>query len=500
MVANPILYIALPLFTAFLVPLLAKLWKPLVRIIPGLVLAYLAVMSVVLIQQVGPDKPIITMIAGWKAPWGINLVFTSFSGFIASLISILAFFIWLYSFKFKKVEFDDAQKYFILFMLLTAGSIGVVLTGDIFNMFVFVEITSLSAYALTTFYKGRDGAEAAFKFLLIGSFSSIMLLLGITILYAYTGTLNMAQLAMLMPQVPMHAKIVSFLLFFVALGIEAEMFPLNGWAPDAYSQAPGPIAASFAGILAKAGIYALIRVSYTIFDLGNDGGFELLLVMGLITMVVSELVAMRQENLRRMLAYSSMGQMGLIMIAFGLGTKEGIYAGLFIMFNHAVIKSLLFLASAYLVYYTSRKKISDLDGFGKLLPLTSLLFGLGAFAIVGLPPFSGFWSKLSLLIATADNHMEFVLATILAVSVIEIIYYFRVLGRLYFRKANKEIKVRKPTWNSAVTMISLAIVIIAVGLHPDFITGLLHNAANTLADKAGYIQKIIPDLFSQTLN
>ena len=494
-VADPIYYIALPLITAFLIPILGLINKSLVRIVPGIVLAYLAYMSVILMQRVSPDAPIITEIAGWKAPWGINLVFTSFSGFIASLISILSFIIWIYSYKFKKVEFDDAKKFFILYMLLSAGSIGVVLTGDIFNMFVFVEIASLSSYALIAFYKGRDGAEASFKFLLLGGFSAVFLLLGIALIYASTGTLNMAEIAVIMPTVSMKIKVIAFLLIFVAFGIEAEMFPLNGWAPDAYSQAPGPIAAAFAGILAKAGMYALIRVSYTIFDL--DGAFQLLLVMGLITMIISELVAMRQENLRRMLAYSSMGQMGLIMIAFSLGTKEGVYAGLFIMFNHAVIKSLLFLSSSYLVYYTSRKKISSLDGFGRLLPYTSLMFGLGAFAIVGLPPFSGFWGKLTLLIATADSNLEFVIAAILAVSVIEIVYYFRVIGRLYFRKAHSEIKVRRPNWNGLLAMAVLSIIIISVGLYPDLISNMLEQAAEALMDKAGYIQHILPDYVSQ---
>ncbi len=496
--ADPIYFIALPLFTAFLLPLLGKLWKPLVRIVPGILFAYLAVMAVVLMTRVSVGHPIITLIAAAKAPWGIDLVFSTFSGFIATLIAVMAFLVWIYSYKFKVVDFEESQKFFLLLMLLVAGSIGVVLTGDIFNMFVFIEITSLSSYGLTAFYRGRNSAEASFKMLLIGAFSSTFLLLGIAILYINTGTLNMAELASKIPDIPMVPKVISFIFIFVALGIEAEMFPMNGWAPDAYSQAPAPVAAAFASILAKAGIYALIRISYTVFDLGGQGGFELLLVMGLLTMVISEIIAMRQTNLRRMLAYSSMGQMGLIMIAFGIGTKEGIYAGLFILFNHAVIKSLLFLSSAYLVYHSPTKDIKELDGYGRKLPLISLLFGLGAFAIVGMPPFSGFWAKLSLLIATADSHLTFVLVTVLSVSVVEIVYYFRVIGRMYFRKSTSESKIQKPAWNASLAMIVLALVIIAVGLHPDLITNILHNAANELADKAGYIHRVLPDLVSLT--
>ncbi|RLD77578.1 MAG: hypothetical protein DRJ10_11680, partial [Bacteroidetes bacterium] len=366
-ILDPIYYVALPLLTAFLLPLFGKLYKPLIGIIPGLVFLFLAYMSVMLMIEVTPEDPIITKIAGWNPPFGINLVFSSFSGFIASLISIMAFLIWGYSYNFKKVGFDDSLKYFILLMLVVTGTIGIVLTGDIFNLFVFLEITAISSYALTAIYRGRDGAEAAFKFLLIGAFASSMILLAIILLYSQVGTLNMAEIAVRMPEVDFNIKILIFILFFVGFGIEAEMFPLNGWVPDAYSQAPGPIAAVFAGMVAKAGIYALIRVIYLMFDL--EGAFGLLLIMGLITMIVAEVVALRQEKLRRMLAYSSIGQMGLIMIAFSINTEQGVFAAIFLMFNHALIKSLLFLTTSFLVYNSKSKLISDLDGFGKKMPL-----------------------------------------------------------------------------------------------------------------------------------
>ena len=176
-IADPIYYVALPLLTAFLLPLFGKLYKPLIGIIPGIVFLFLAYMSVILMIEVNPENPIITNIAGWNPPFGINLVFSSFSGFIASLISIIGFLIWAYSYNFKKVGFDNSLKYFILLMLVVTGAIGIVLTGDIFNLFVFLEITAISSYALTALYRGRDGAEAAFKFLLIGAFASSMILL-----------------------------------------------------------------------------------------------------------------------------------------------------------------------------------------------------------------------------------------------------------------------------------------------------------------------------------
>jgi formate hydrogenlyase subunit 3/multisubunit Na+/H+ antiporter MnhD subunit len=288
-------------------------------------------------------------------------------------------------------------------------------------MFVFLEIVAISAYSLTAFYPGRDGAEAAFKYLLIGSFASALILLAIVILYTQTGTLNMADLATKMPFVPHSVKITVLVLFIVGFGIEAEMFPLNGWAPDAYSQAPGPIGAVFAGIVVKGGIYALIRIIYTIFDLPEVG--EILIVLGVVTMVIAEVAALRQDNLKRMLAFSSIGQMGVVIIAFGIGTNTAMFAALFLMFNHAIIKGLLFMSGSYLVYNTPNKEIKYLSGYGKKMPAISLFFSLGALAIVGLPPFAGFWSKLYILISVADAGLITAVVLVLIASVIEAVYY-----------------------------------------------------------------------------
>lgn len=495
MVADPILYVALPLLTAFLLPLFGKINKELIRLIPGLLFAFLVYNSFALFSKVtSTGQPIIVEIAGWAPPIGINLVYSAFSGFIAGIISVLALLVWTYSYKFKKVEFDNSLKYFVLLMLITAGSIGVVLTGDLFNQFVFLEIVALSSYPLVAFYRGRNGAEASFKYLLVGGFASISILLGIVLIYSQLGTLNMADIAANIDQMPRNIKITAFILLFLGFGIEAEMFPLNTWAPDTYSQAPGPIGSVFAGMTAKAGIYALVRMIYTVFDF--SGSFEILLIMGIITLVVSEGIALRQENLKRMLAYSSLGQMGLLMIAFGINTKTAIVAGMLILFNHAVIKSLLFLSGSFLVYNSKDKLIKDAYGMGKKLPLTAILFGIGAFAIVGLPPFSGFWGKLYLLMASADANMLALIALILAVSVVEIVYYFRVVNGVYFKKAETEVESHKPNWNASLAMIVLAVAIIVVGVYPNIIYDYLVNAADALLDKAGYIGNVLPDFVS----
>lgn len=490
MVISPVHYIALPLLAAFLMPLLAKVNRELVRIVPGVVLTYLLFVSVVLMQRVvETGQPVIETLAGWQAPWGINLVFSQFTGFLVSLMTFMATLIWIFSYRFKKVDNEPALKYYILFMMLVTGSVGVVLTGDIFNMFVFMEITAIASYSLTSFYRDRDGAEAGFKYLLIGSLASTFMLLAILLLYTQVGTLNMAMIAERMHTVPPGIKVTILVLFLTGLGIEAEMFPLNGWAPDAYSQSPSPVGATFAALVVKAGVYSLIRVIFTLFDI--QGAYQYLIIMGVITLVIAEFTAMKQTNLKRMLAYSSIGQMGFVLIAFGIGTKEAVFGALFLMFNHAVIKSLLFMSGSFFVYNSTSKDIKDLAGIGRKFPYMGLLFSIGAFAIVGLPPFSGFWSKLYILIAAADESMLALVAIILVVSIVEIVYYFRVVAKLYFGKPTDKEVVHKPTFGGYFSMTVLAVVILLVGFYPDIITGFIHRAADALLDKGAYISNVL---------
>ncbi len=490
MVGSPVLFIAIPLLAAFIIPLLGMIWKESVRILPGLVLVYLLTLSINLLGYVLDNGPIIEIIAGWTPPWGINLVFSAFSGFLVTLMLFLGLLVWIYSYRFKRnVDFEPAKKYFILLMMLITGSVGIVLTGDIFNQFVFIEIVGISAYALTAFYTGRDSAEASFKYLIMGSLSAGFLLLAIVILYSQLGTLNMADIARNIHTVKPVYKITALIFFIVGLGIEAEMFPLNGWAPDVYSQAPGPVGAAFAGIVVKSGVYAIIRIVYTIFDI--EGAFDFLVIIGLITLLFAETAAIKQIRMKRMLAYSSIGQMGLVLVAFGIGTEAGVFAALFLMFNHAIIKSLLFYAGSYLVFNSKEKYINDVSGLGKSMPITSFLFALGAFAIVGLPPFAGFWSKLYFLIAAADSGMIMIIALILIVSIVEIVYYFRVVNKIYFSKKEAHVVPQRPTFNALFSMIVLGLIVIIIGFFPDLITGILHDASRDLMDKTDYINNVL---------
>ena len=490
MVISPVHYIVAPLLAAFAIPLLSKVYKDAARVVPGIVLFYNMIISFVLMKEVSEKGFINETIAGWQAPWGINLVLTPFTAFLATMVSVLGFAIWLYGFRFKRTLKGGVVKYYeILQMMMIAGSIGVIITGDIFNMFVFIEIVGITAYSLTAFYRERNGAEAGFKYLFIGSLASSFLLLAILIIYTQTGTLNMAQIAERMADVPLSMKLTSLIFFLVALGIEAEMFPLNGWAPDAYSQAPSPTSATFAAVVSVAGVYALVRVVFTLFDVA--GVHNYLIVMGFVTMLVAEIAAISQKDLKRMLAYSSVGQVGLVLIAFGIGSELAVFGAIFLMLNHAVIKSLLFMTGSYFIYNTDDKRLVAMNGIHKKLPYVSALFSIAAFAIVGFPPFSGFWSKFYILTSAADKEMIYLIVGILLVTIIELVYYLRTVGRIYFAKEEVEAAEHKPSKNALVAMTLLTAFIIVIGIYPDLITDYLHNAAMSLLDKANYIQEVL---------
>jgi len=483
---DPVLMIAIPLFAAFLIPILSKINQNIAKYIPVLVIGF-NLYEAVMLLPVSIVKPVIVIIAAWRPPLGINLMIGPLGNMLALIISLVGFVVAIYNIKF--VEEEPNEKFHMLFMLMVAGATGMVLTGDIFNLFVFLEITSISSYALTAFIRHRDSAEAAFKYLMIGSISSTFVLLGVALIYATTGTLNMADIAQKIQSVDPKIAVTAMILLVTGFGIEAEMFPLNGWAPDAYSQAPTPVSAAFGGIVVKAGMYGLARLIFTIFNF--HGVFYFLLIMGIITLLIAEMSALRQKQIKRMLAFSSIGQMGLIMIAFGLATQEGVVGALFQMFNHAIIKPLLFLSAGYLVFYSGSKNIEDLDGMGRLKPLTSFFFAFGAFAIMGLPPFSGFWSKMMILSATIHNGFVILAALALIGSVIEAVYYLRVVGRLYFKKPHEGERTHyvHPTAIAAMTILTL--IILFIGLYPDFLITYLKPAAAELIDKSAYIKDVL---------
>jgi len=491
---NPVLLIVVPLGFAFFIPLLGFISRKAEKFIPSLALLINIILSLYLLPSV-MKKPIIVLLGGFPPPFCINLFVGPVGVIFSLIIAIVGFLVSIYAWNYIGGDGEREEKYHMLYLLLLAGATGVVLTGDIFNLFVFYEILCISSYALVAYLGEKAGVESASKYLIQGSVGSTLILIAIGFLYGQFGTLNMADIAQNINTINPVNLFIPLVLFITGFGIEAAIFPLNAWLPDAHSSAPSTISAILSGIAIKIGIYAIARVVFTIF--GASQILLFLLLLGVITLLVGELSAFSQNSIKRMLAYSSIGQMGLILMALSIGTTDGISSGLFQIFTHAFSKSLLFLAAGYMIYRAGSGKISSLEGMGKKMPLSSLAFSIGAFSLIGLPPFMGFGSKFMIIRSLLEegSFLFITLAGIVLVgTVIEGAYFFKVIQSLYFKEAQVDQSTRTPV-NEApvmalVSMFLLLLLIIVIGIYPKMITGILNSSAEEFLNRMQYIKSV----------
>lgn len=491
---SPSLLVAIPLASAFATPLIGLGSKRIAKWIPPLALAANLAVGLVLLPEV-VEKAIVVSIGGFPPPFCINLMVGPLGLSLGILISFVALLISIYAVDHIKTE--PTEKYHTLFLLLVTGALGIVLTGDVFNLFVFFEILCISSYALTAYERDRSGSEAAIKYLIQGTLGSTFILIAIAFLYGLFGTLNMADIADKIPSAePVHL-FLTLAFFVVGFGVEAAIFPLNSWLPDAHSSAPAPVSAILSAIAIKTGVYAIARVAYTLL---NAQGFMLLIsVIGVITLFMGEIAAYRQkEDIKRMLAYSSIGQIGLIMFAIGMTTQFGLFGALFQLVNHALAKCLLFLAAGYMIYRVGSKKLTEMEGLGRHMPLTAIAFTVAVFSLVGLPPFAGFMSKLSIVCAALEMNETAYLVLIIAVlvaTVIEAGYFFRVVQGLYFKDGGStepsQATPGEAPVGALIPILVLAALIVVIGVYPQLITEVLDGAARELLDRGQYVEDVL---------
>jgi proton-translocating NADH-quinone oxidoreductase chain N len=489
---NPVLLIILPLGLAFAIPLFGFISKRIVKFVPFVALFSNLVISLKLLPRV-LEQPVHVSIAGFAPPFGINLVAGPVGILFASLISLVGLLVSIYAFDYIKEKVQE--KYHILYLLLLTGATGVVLTGDIFNLFVFYEILCISSYALVAYFGDRASVESAVKYLIQGALGSALILIGIGLLYGRFGTLNMADIAGNIQSVHSISVFVPFVLLITGFGVEAAIFPLNGWLPDAHSSAPSSISAILSGIAIEVGLYAIIRVVFTLFGATNILAF--FLYLGVISLLIGELCAFSQENIKRMLAYSSIGQIGLIVFALSMGSYNGITAGLFQLVSHTLAKALLFLTAGYMIYRSSSVNISSFEGMGKKMPFTSLAFTIGAFSLVGMPPFMGFPGKFMIVKAALTEQevlLTVLIVLVLLATIIEAAYFFKVVQVMYFKgEPGKPIPKKEMTPFSVLIPVFIFVgLIVFTGIYPKLITDVLNSSASELLHRVDYIKSIIP--------
>ncbi len=484
------LLIALPFLGAFLIPLVGLASKRLSHYIPAAVMLTNLGISLALLPQV-MRSPIVISISGWTAPLAINFVVGPLGLGLVILISLVGFLVTVYGVGY--IHEEPKEKYHILILTLLTGATGMVLTGDIFNLFVFFEILSLSSYALTGYNRDRGGTEAAIKYLIQGSIGSAFILIGIALLYGITGTLNMADIAAHIAGADPTLLFMAMSLLIVGFGVEAAIFPLNAWLPDAHSSAPSSVSAILSGIAIETGAYAVARIVYTVFD--SHGIMLILAILGVITLLLGEMSAFRQKSdIKRLLAYSSIGQMGLIMLAFGIASDAGVFAALFQLVSHTLAKALLFLASGYIIYRVGSKKLSALAGLGRKMPFTGAMIAVAVLSLVGVPPFAGFMSKFSIVRAALAQHSATytgLIVLVLLATVIEVGYFMKLLQIMFFTEAETEGAVKELPLSALIPITILAALIIAIGVYPHMISGVLQQAASGLVERSAYIQSVL---------
>ena len=428
---------------------------------------------------------------------GIALEVDALSLFFALLVSVAVFVSGVYSIQYMRHD-DNEREYYTLFLILGGGGMGLVLSGDLFNMFIMVEILTFAAVALTAFRNTAKGAlEAAFKYLVVGSIGSTCILVGTSMLYAQAHTLNLAQLAQVIPGNLNTATKVAFALLFVGFGTKAFIVPFHPLAADAHGAAPASISVMISGVLTKSGIYGIIRLTYFLFQTMNLGTMQFLLVfIGSLSMFICVTMALAQHDFKRLLAFHSISQIGYVLTAVGLCTALGVSAGLYHAMNHTLFKGLLFLAAGAVLHETGTTDLGKLGGLSKKMPHTTVLFLIGAFSISGIPPFNGFASKWMIYQATYQKAVEsgnigFLLVTIIALvtSVLTLASFVKVSQSVFFGQLPRELEnVKEVSFGMRLAMGIFALLCVLTGLFPNLVTTYITEpAAKAVFSVAQYI-------------
>ncbi len=488
--ANPILLVGIPLFFAFLIAVLAPLYKKSVKYMPIIAFGLNLTVALSLIPEVLKKGVVIATTAGIKPPFAINMAVDRLGLFLAIIASLLGFVVSIYNTVYIKDE--PAEKFYMLFTLLVTGLTWMIITGDMFNLFVAFEVTSISAFGLVGFHRDKGAVEAGFKYLVLGSIGASLLLIGVIMLYAATGTLNMADIAQKLLKFSFRQKLLPYVFIFTGLGIEGALFPLNAWLPDAHPAAPSSVSAILSGIMTTAAIYGIIRTTVTVFNYYQVVIF--LILFGLLTLIFGETAAFFQKDIKRMLAYSTIGQTGLFFYAFSLGSVNGMKGAFMQMMNHSIAKAMLFLLVGGIILRVGTRNIDDFAGIGRKMKITAFFFAIAAFSLMGLPPFFGFWSKLQIIFATLKGVNFYTVSFVIIVlfmSVIEGAYFFRVLQVMLFKEPKEGVEVKEaPGWMLTAVII-LGIILIVMSVYPQPIMNYAGKAASDLVSRNVYINAVL---------
>jgi multicomponent Na+:H+ antiporter subunit D len=489
-------FVLIPLTAGILITLFCRNGKRLAAytgVLASAALLTLAITSFILVSKA--HGPILFTLGNWKIPWTIGFVIDYLASFSLIAVNLIALAALFFSIGYMN-HYTGLWKFYALLMIMLTGINGFIITGDFFNLFIFLEITLLAAYALVGFGCEAEELEAAFKYAVIGSLSSIFILLAIGVLYAMTSTLNMADLGRSITA--SHGFLIHFIygLLLVGFGLKVALVPFHTWMPDAYSAAPAPASAILSGVSGVLGVYALIRLFFNVFP-SSPAVLNIFLILGTISIFVGIFVAKMQFDFKRLLAYSSISQIGYIILGLGLGTPLGVLGAVFHMINHGFMKSLLFLNAGSIEYATGTRDFREMNGIHKKLKPTAVTSMIASLSISGIPPFNGFFSKLVIILAAVQAHQPVYAVLAAVASALTLAVFLKVQKHLTQDSGPNEIQakpVKVPlSLNTAMIFLAVLCILSAVLILPGIKGLVLDKVVGTIQNRPAYLN-IIPEV------
>jgi multicomponent Na+:H+ antiporter subunit D len=444
--------------------------------------------SLGLLVRVVGEGTISYAIGGWEPPWGIEYRVDLLSAFVLVIVSGIGSLVMPFARDSVEQELPRERIYlfYVMYLLCLTGLLGIAITGDAFNLFVFLEISSLSSYVLISLGRDRRALTAAFRYLIMGTIGATFYVIGVGMLYMMTGTLNMADLAGRVPDL-IHLRTVQAALAFLLVGISLKLalFPLHLWLPNAYAFAPTAVTVFLAATATKVSVYVLIRLVYTVFgglpvlrDVAVD---DALMGLGILSMIAASLVAIFQSNVKRLLAYSSVSQIGYMVLGLSLGSVVGLAAGIVHIFNHALMKAALFMAVGCAISRTRAVTIDDLAGLGRQMPVTMGALVIGALSLIGVPLTVGFVTKWYLIQAAFEQGLWGAALMVLVSGLLAVVYTWRIVEAAYFRPPPEgRGEVREAPLSMLVPLVILAGACVVFGIEASWTMDLALATAESL--------------------
>ncbi|HSG11767.1 MAG TPA: monovalent cation/H+ antiporter subunit D family protein [Gammaproteobacteria bacterium] len=480
-----LLLVVVPLIAAPVVAVLPRGRLP--WLVAFMVAATCAVLAGMQLWAVLYEGAISYELGGWAPPWGIEYRIDAVNAFVALIVAAIAAITLPYALLSAEREIpeDKIPLFYSALLLCLTGLLGITQTGDIFNVFVFLEISSLASYALISLGRQRQAFTAAYQYLIMGTIGATFYLIGVGLIYSQTGSLNMQDLAAILPDV-LHLNTVEtgFAFLMVGIALKLALFPLHLWLPNAYTYAPSVVTVFLAATATKVAVYVMLRILFTVFPQGfavTTPADELFIVAGIAGIIIASVYAIYQKNIKRLLAYSSVAQVGYMVLGIGFASATGLTAALVHLFNHALMKGALFMAVGAIVYRVGASRMEQVHGLGRAMPWTFGAIVIGGLSLIGVPGTAGFISKWYLVSAALEQQAWISVAVILSGSLLAVVYVGKLIEALYFKPmtdtgnavAEAPLLLLVPTW-------ALVFANLYFGLDTDLTVGVAEKAAAIL--------------------